>query len=227
MSISPNQQLPIILLGAGGHAKVLLSLIKALELPLLGVSAPELDSSGVDFWRGVKVLSKNDLNDMSPNTVALVNAIGRRVGDSNHRQKIFEKFKTQGYYFPALVHPWAYVDPTAILKEGAQIMAGSMIQADVCIGQNVIINTHALVDHDSVIEDHVHIAPGAVLCGNVHIAKGAFVACGASLSQGIHIGEDTVIGAGVSIVRDVASGQLVLPASLRYSNLIQTCDNEK
>ena len=222
-----NQQMPLILLGAGGHAKVLLSLIKALHLPVLGVSAPELENTGVDFWRGIKVLSNNEVKEKNPTTVALVNAVGRRVGDSNPRQKIFETFKLLGHSFPVLIHPQAYVDPTAIVNEGVQIMAGSMIQADACIGQNVIINTRAVVEHDCIIEEHVHIAPGAVLCGKVHVAKGAFVACGANLSQGIHIGEGAVIGAGVSIVRNVAREQLVLPASLRYSNLIQICGNEK
>lgn len=210
--------LPLILLGAGGHAKVLLSLIRALNLPLLGVVAPEFEGTELNEWRGVKVLSKNYLDDINPTDVSLVNAVGRRVGDNNSRERIFENFKAKGYYFPVLIHPHSYVDSSAHLKEGVQIMAGAIVQSDASIGQNVIINTRAVIEHDCTIEDHVHIAPGAVLCGNVYISKRAFVACGANLIQGIKVGEEAVIGAGASIVRDVASGQLALPAPMRYSS---------
>lgn len=230
MKLNNYQEKPLILLGAGGHAKVLLSLVRALDLPVLGVCAPELVNQGANFWRDIRVLGAgDDLNDFSPNDVALVNAVGRRVGDTNSRQRIFDAFKAKGYYFPVLVHPRACVDPDASLQEGAQIMAGAVIQADARIGNNVIINTRAAIDHDCVIEDHVHIAPGAVLCGNVHVGKRAFVASGATLIPGTKVGNDAVVGAGASIVRDVAPGQLVLPALIRRTefSLETYCGDEK
>ncbi|HHF7346232.1 TPA: acetyltransferase [Legionella feeleii] len=223
-------QRPLILLGAGGHAKVLLSLVRALDLPVLGVCAPELVNQGANFWRDIRVLGTgDDLTEFNPDEVALVNAVGRRVGDTNSRQRIFETLKAKGYYFPALVHPAACVDPDAHLQEGTQIMAGAVVQADARIGNNVIINTRASVDHDCVIEDHVHIAPGAVLCGNVYVGKRAFVASGATLIPGTKVGNDAVVGAGASIVRDVAPGQLVLPALIRRTefSLETYCGDEK
>ncbi|WP_051131931.1 PglD-related sugar-binding protein [Legionella tunisiensis] len=125
MNLTNYQQKPLILLGAGGHAKVLLSLVRALDLPVLGVCAPELVNQGANFWRDIRVLGAgDDLNDFNPNEVALVNAVGRRVGDTNSRQRIFDTFKEKGYYFPALVHPMACVDPDAHLQEGGTSHGG-------------------------------------------------------------------------------------------------------
>lgn len=204
---------PLIILGAGGHARVLLSLIQAAGLNVLGVCAPELVEQGIDSWRGVPVLNLTDDNlaAFPPEDVALVNGVGNQAG----RQALFEKFKAQGYYFPVLTHPHTCIDPTVKLGEGTQVMAGAVIQVDTCIGNNVIINTQASVDHDCIIEDHVHIAPGAVLCGHVHVKKGAFIASGASVVIGIQIGAYAIAGAGVSIVRDVEAGCIMLPASVR------------
>lgn len=219
MILSEVQIKPLILLGAGGHAKVLLSLINELSLPILGVSAPELVKEHKSTWRGLKVLGPEDkLIEFNKNDVHLVNGIGQLV-NSNNRRRLFEKFTQQGYYFPVLIHPRAYVDPTAILAEGVQVMAGAVIQADSFVGKNVIINTHVTVDHDCKIDDHIHIAAGATLCGNVYVSSDTFIATGSCIAPGINVGEGAVIGAGVSIVRDVASRQLVMPALVRQINL--------
>ena len=208
-----NLKQPLILFGAGGHAKVLLSLIQAAGFNVLGVCAPELVHQGIDCWRGLPVLNIKDdnLKAFFPNQVALVNGVGHQV----RRQQLFEQFKAQGYHFPVLIHSHAYVDPSAILNEGVQVMAGAVIQADACIGNNVIINTRASVDHDCVIGDHVHIAPGAVLCGDVHVCQGAFIGSGATVAHGIKVSERATAGAGVSVVRDLPSGCIILPASIR------------
>lgn len=212
MCLEPDMHPPLILLGAGGHAKVLLSLMQAAGLRVLGVSAPELVESGALLWRGIPVLhAADDLAEYRPVEVGLVNGVGAQQA----RRRLFDRFKARGYVFPVLVHPTAWVDPSAVLGEGVQVMAGSVIQADASLGQNVIVNTQASVDHDCVIEDHVHIAPGASVCGHVHVKTGAFIASGATVIIGIQVGEDAIAGAGASIVRDIEPGAVVLPASVR------------
>lgn len=210
------QTRPLVILGAGGHAKVLLSLIQAAGLEVLGVSAPELVEQGLENWRGVPVLTLFDdnLNAFPPENIALVNG----VGNQTVRHGLFEKFKAQGYFFPVLIHPQAWVDASVVLDEGAQVMAGAVIQADACIGKNVIINTRASVDHDCAIGDHVHIAPGAILCGHVQVKQNAFIASGATVITGICVGENAVAGAGASIVRDIAPGHVILPAPVCIRN---------
>lgn len=206
---------PLVMLGAGGHAKVLLSLVQAAGLELLGVCDPVLSSQGVDRWRGIVVLGGDEVLDaLEPASVDLINGVGQLVGGMG-RRKIFASLKEKGFHFPVLVHPTAWVDATAILQEGVQIMAGVVIQADVVIGSNSIINTLAGIDHDCCLGEDVHVAPGATLCGGVQVNDRAFIASGATVIQGLTVGQDAVVGAGAVLVRNLAARQVLLGPAAR------------
>ena len=208
MTLSDSQ--PMILLGAGGHAKVLLSLATALGCQLAGVCDPELARQGVRKWRGLPVLGGDDaLATLAPADVCLVNGIGQKIGVTT-RRRLYEQLRARGFRFPALVHPAAWVATEARLADGVQVMAGAVLQADCEIGENTIINTRASVDHDACIGAHVHVAPGATVCGGARIAAGAFIAAGATIIQGVRIGESAVVGAGVTAVRELPLGQMLL-----------------
>ncbi|MEJ5864140.1 acetyltransferase [Pseudomonas farsensis] len=205
--------MPFVLLGAGGHAKVLLALLRAIGAEVVGVCDPGLQAAS--DWRGVRVLGDDAaLDSLPPDRVALVNAIGQVVG-SPRRMEVFEHFSARGYRFPALVHPAAWVDESVVVHEGAQIMAGAVIQPDTVIGANSVINTGARVDHDCIIASHVHIAPAAVLCGGVSIAAGTFVGAGATVIQGISIGEHAVVGAGSTVIRNLPAGHVLVGSPVR------------
>lgn len=206
---------PLVLLGAGGHAKVLLSLIRAAEMEVVGVCDPTLAVRGTKEWRGIKVLGDDEaLNAINPNSVGLVNGIGHLVA-SIARRTVFERFKEKGFSFPVLVHPAAWVDQSSLLNEGVQVMAGAVIQADVTVGVNSIINTGASVDHDCYLGSHIHVAPGATICGHVCLSDLVFVAAGATIIQAINVGESAIIGAGATVVRNLGPGQTLLGASMR------------
>lgn len=206
---------PLVILGAGGHAKVLLSLIQAAGLEVLGICDPALAAQGVVQWRGMKILGGDDvLVDMDPDMVGLVNGIGQVVG-SPQRQHIFSGLKEKGFRFPALVHPAAWVDSSVVLGEGVQVMAGAVIQPDTIIGINTIINTRAGIDHDCILGAHVHVAPGATLCGSVRVEDRAFIASGATVIQGLSVGEEAVVGAGAVLVRNLFARQILLGSVAR------------
>ncbi len=195
------------MLGAGGHAKVLLALVQALDLPIKGVCDPELAKQSQKTWRGVPVLGGDDmLERMKPVEVQLINGIGQTIG-SQIRKQIYVKMRALGFSFPALIHPAAWIASEAMLAEGVQIMAGCVIQPDCTIGENTIINTRAGIDHDTRIGAHVHIAPGATLCGGVTIGDNAFIAAGATIIPEITVGESAIVGAGVALVHDLPAGQ--------------------
>lgn len=206
---------PLILLGAGGHAKVLLSLAALLGREVAGVCDPALAQQGVRQWRGLPVLGGNEaLGALSPARVDLINGIGQTVGNAG-RRRLYEELCGRGFHFPTLVHPAASVATEARLAEGVQVMAGAVLQADCEISENTIINTRAGVDHDVWIGAHAHVAPGATLCGGARIGVGAFIGAGATVIQGVSIGDAAVVGAGVAAVRDLAPGQVLLGAASR------------
>lgn len=207
--------MPLVLMGAGGHAKVLYSLINACGLSLLGVCDPGLAGAGTSHWRGVPVLGGNEvLETLDPDSVRLANGIGQVVG-KNVRQRIYEQAREKGFIFPPLVHPSVWLDESVTLFDGSQLMAGAIVQPDVKIGCNSLINTNASLDHDCQIGDHVHVAPGSVLCGGVVVATGAFIGSGATVIQGITIGERSIVGAGTVVVRDVPEMSILTGPSVR------------
>ncbi|HKW84803.1 MAG TPA: acetyltransferase [Burkholderiaceae bacterium] len=204
MKTAPNQVGTAILLGAGGHAKVVLSLARLLGWNVIGVCDPAL-TAGHDQqeWRGVPVLGSDAaLAGADAGAVALLNGVGQIPGGSA-RQKLFEEWSARHFRFPVLIHPSASVDPSASLDDGVQIMAGAVIQADARVGRNTIVNTRASIDHDGVIGAHVHIAPGATLCGSVQVGDAAYIGAGATVVQGVHLGGGAFLTAGALLTRDL------------------------
>ncbi len=200
--------LPVIILGAGGHAKVLIeALLKSGNL-IAGIVDPDPKLAGVEIL-GVPVLGGDDVvNEFPPSEIQLVNGLGS-VGLPFKRQQIFERFKGMGYKFATVVHPSAVVASDVELGEGAQVMAGAVIQPGCCIGINCIINTRASVDHDCIIGDHVHIAPGVTMSGIIKIGSDSHIGTGATLIQGISIGIGCLIAAGAVVIKDIADGAMV------------------
>lgn len=198
-----TQPKPLIMLGAGGHAKVLLALARAAGYTVSAVVAPEFAGMPCSLWQGVPVLGdESALATLEPQSVGLINGLGQMPRSALRRQ-VYQRFTCQGYVFPALVHPHAWVAPDVILDQGVQIMAGAVLQPACRIGENSVVNTGAQVDHDCVVGRDVHIAPGAVVCGGVVIGDNVFVGAGAVVIQSITIGDDTVIGAGSLIRQNV------------------------
>jgi sugar O-acyltransferase (sialic acid O-acetyltransferase NeuD family) len=200
---------PIIIIGAGGHAKVLIDALKLLGAPILGISAQ--DSAAVKSEvLGVAVICQNgELKQYPPEGIILVNGLGG-VKDTSLRREVFKRLKMLGFAFSQVIHPSAIISADAVLGEGVQVMAGAIIQAGVRIAENALINTKTSVDHDCQIGNHVHLAPGVTVCGNVKIEDSVHVGSGATIIQGIILGPHCLIGAGTLVHKNVPAGATVV-----------------
>lgn len=206
---------PSVLLGAGGHARVLVALARASGHPVLGVCDPILAADAVSRWENLEVLGDDGALDLfTPDRVTLILGVGQLAG-ATLRQRLYALWRARGYDFPALVHPAAWVAPGVMLGNGVQVMAGAVIQPGCVVGENSIVNTRASIDHDCRIGRDVHVAPGATLCGTVTIDDSAFIGAGATVIQGLRIGAHAVVGAGVTLVRDLTPTTTVLGAANR------------
>ena len=199
----------IYILGAGGHAKILLECLqKNTEIKISGFLEIDEKLIGQSIF-GVPIYEQNKkLAEFYPNSIMLANGIGS-TDLPNLRRKQFEIFKKQGYEFCSLIHPTCYYSHDVIIEEGAQLLARSTILTGTRIGYNTIVNTSASIDHDCDIGNHVHIAPGVVLSGGVKIGDNCHVGTGANIIQGIKIGENSLIAAGAVVISDVASNSRV------------------
>ncbi len=194
---------PVILLGAGGHAKVLLDALLALGVEVLGIAEKDGDNSKQKSLYDIPVIgTDSDVQRYSAENVELVNGIGS-VGPTFLREKVYQNFKNQGYKFRQVIHPNAVVSPRAKLGEGVQVMPGAVINISTVIGENSIINTRASVDHDCVIGAHVHIAPGVTVSGGVTVGDGSHIGTGATVVQGVVIGQKVFVEAGAVVMKNL------------------------
>ena len=195
---------PIIMIGNGGHASVLVETLIAQQRELKGYTAPQAENN---FFELSYLGTDDVIMTYPPAEVNLVLGLGT-IGISTLRRSIFEHFIARGYTFANVIHPTAILASSVRMGQGIQIMAGTIIQTNGSIADNTIINTGAVVDHDSVIGGHVHIAPGSTLSGGVTIGNGCHIGTGVSVIQGITIGEETLIGAGAVVVKNIGDRKI-------------------
>lgn len=198
----------VIVLGAGGHAKVLIDGLRRAGHAVAGVCAPELAPGDAGPLGVPAIGGEAELARLDRSQHLLANGLGS-VGKTDLRREVFERWNAAGWRFATLVHPSATVGEACQLAEGVQIMAGAVLQCAVQVGKNTIINTSASIDHDCRIGEHVHIAPGVVLSGNVTVGSRSHLGTGAVVIQGVSIGEDALVGAGAVVTRAIAAGQHV------------------
>jgi UDP-perosamine 4-acetyltransferase len=203
---------PVILIGGGGHAKVVASTLLELKIPILGFTDPEASRSTLfDIPR----LGDDQAILRHPaDEIWLAQGLGS-IRPSAHRAEVFERFKSLGYSFITLIHPAAIVAMDVEIGEGSVIFAGAVVQAGTRIAANTILNTRCSVDHDCVIGSHVHISPGATLSADIHAEAGCHIGVGSTCIQGIRIGENALVGAGSVVLRNVPPGRHVFGVPAR------------
>lgn len=198
----------IAIIGAGGHGKVAADTAEAAgytEIVFLDQKYGERSRNGHWPIIGLPELSKD-------RTCFLA------IGNNSTRERLCKEldFAT----LPSLVHPTAIVSRYAKLERGVLLVAGSVINVDVFIGECSIINTSATVDHDCTIGAFVHISPGANIAGGVSVGDRSWIGAGAVVKENIKIGADALVGAGAVVINDVPDGSTVVgnPAKQRIGS---------
>lgn len=207
-SVSP---VALVLLGAGGHGRVLLDALRAAGAELRGLLDPA--HRGGTLIEGVPVLGDDGwLEECEPQL--LVNGVGANPS-TVRRRAVFERWRGRGHRFASVVHPAAVVAESARLGEGVQVLARAVVQPGASLAENVVINTGAILEHDVEVAASAFVAPGAIVCGGVRLGEGAFVGAGAVIVPGVVVGAGAVLAAGATVVRDVAAGACVMGAPAR------------
>ncbi len=199
----------IIIYGGGGHGKSLIDLIRVASLyPILGIVDDGLPPGSL--VNGIKVLGGSGILDllMTHGVHQAANAVGG-IGNIASRINVFEALRKAGFSCPSLVHPAAFIEPSAVLAEGAQVFPHGYVGSEATIGYGVIVNTGAIVSHDCLVGDYVNLSPGAILAGEVTVGKATLVGMGVTVNLRVKIGEQARIGNGATVKQDVPDGGIV------------------
>lgn len=190
---------PLLVLGAGGHAKVVIDAALRAGRTVVGILDDDPNKQGRSFV-GVSVVgSMNDLHAFAAEAAEFVVA----VGDNDLRKRLHMRSIEARLSPSSVVHPLACVAESAVIGSGSVLFAGAIVNPDARIGRGVIVNTGASIDHDCVVEDWVHIAPGVAICGAVRIGEGTLVGVGARVLPGVSIGRGCLVAAGAVVCCDL------------------------
>jgi acetyltransferase-like isoleucine patch superfamily enzyme len=197
----------LLILGAGGHAKVVAetALATGFFSRIAFLDDRSHASNTIPKLLGWPVLGPLS-QALEPAIRSSFSAAFVAFGKASSRLSWLEKLNSMGYKLPWIVHPTACVSPSAQIGSGTVVLAHSVIQAQALIGSGVILNTRCSVDHDSQLSAGVHICPGASLAGEVKVGMRSWIGIGSSVIQQIRIGADVTVGAGAAVVRDLPDG---------------------
>ncbi|EOP47804.1 sialic acid O-acetyltransferase NeuD family sugar O-acyltransferase [Bacillus cereus VDM053] len=187
----------LLIIGASGHGKVIADI--ALKMNKWQSIAFLDDNESVESSMGIEII------DNSASILKYVDDYDLFVGIGNNaiREKIQRQLEVVEASIPVVIHPSAIIGEQVYLGAGTVVMAGAVINCCTKVGKGCIINTASTIDHDNVIEDYVHISPGAHLAGTVKVGRGTWLGVGSIVSNNINITSECKIGAGAVVIGDI------------------------
>ncbi len=179
-------KLEILLIGGGGHCKSVIDVIEQEDKYQIAGIVDKKELIGTNVL-GYKVIACDDnLENLFEKYKYAIVTVGQ-IKSSAVRVKLFNRLKEIGYKLPVVISPLAYVSKHSSIGIGTIIMHNVLLNAGVKIGKNCIINTKALVEHDSIIEDNCHVSTASVINGGVTLKENTFFGSNATSKEYVEI----------------------------------------
>lgn len=207
---------PVVLLGAGGHAREILDLLEDLRGIEVARRTVSLFVESGHASEGALGLVRDRGYRVSADLVPADGGFVTAVGDPALRRRLVWMAQDRGLHAVSVVSPRARVpEATAGAAEGLVVLADTYVSTNVRVGRHCHVNQACRISHDVVLGDYVTVSPGCLLTGNVRIGSSVLLGAGAILIPGVSVGDGAVVGAGSVVIRDVPAGTTVVgnPAS--------------
>lgn len=206
---APLDKEGLVIYGGGGHGKSVIELVRAMGgFRIVGVLDDGMPAGGeilnVPVLGGAEKLAELAAQGIRQ----AINAVGG-IGNVGARIAVFDTLAAAGFTCPTVVHPSAYIEPSAQLAEGVQVFPQAYIGPEANIGFGCIVNTGVIVSHDCQLGQIVNLAPQATLAGNVQLGAYTLIGMGVTLNLNVVTGERVQIGNGATVKSDVPANGIV------------------
>ena len=192
----------LLIWGASGHALVVADIIRLQGIyKTVGFLDSVTPQRQDENFCGVPILGGEEQLDACKEKG--IDYIIFGFGDCQARLKLSKIACKKGFSLATAIHPSATIAADATIAPGTVIAAGAVVNSEAKIGQNVIVNTCASVDHECALAEGVHICPGVRLAGRVKVGRAAWIGIGATVIDRVRIGINTIIGAGAVVINDI------------------------
>jgi len=193
----------IVVIGGGGHAKALISLLKKLGWEILGYT----DAQDRGPILGIPYVGDDSMLPGILRTHQYCSAvIGLgKIDACSARVRLQREIRALGFDSPVVVSPRAVVNEEVELGAGTAVFDGAVVNSGAVTGGLCILNTNSTVEHDCRLGDNVHIAPGATVCGMAVVGNDCMIGAGSTVVQYATVCPGSLIGAGSTVVADIDS----------------------
>lgn len=194
-----------ILIGAGGHSKVICDALLLEGELVKGFFDDNEDNRKTDK---IEYFGKiTDILNCSNEFIAEHRFI-ISIGNNTVRKQIVALLEPKRLNYGTVIHPSAIIASDVNIGEGSVILANVVVNSATSIGNHAILNTSSSIDHDNVIDDFVHISPGVHTAGGVEIGEGTHIGIGSNILPMKKIGYWCIIGGGTLVNKDINSNLL-------------------
>lgn len=198
----------LIIIGAGGHGKVIAD--NALKNGYKNICFLDDNTTGDVMGFPIIGTSSKIVSLDDGNTDFIIG-----IGNNAVRKEIAEKNQVN---WVSIVHPSAQIAFNVKIGKGTVVMANAVINVCTAVGEHCIINTSAVVEHDNVVEDYVHISPKASLGGSVHIGANTHIGIGTTVKNNVDICDGCVIGAGAVVLKNIIDSGIYIGVPARIKS---------
>jgi sugar O-acyltransferase (sialic acid O-acetyltransferase NeuD family) len=170
----------LLILGAGGYGRT------AAEAALMTQEWELVEFLDDSYAEGIAAEVVGNLNQIEA-LVADYDGVLCAIGNNKVRAFALKRLMSFGVTPATVIHPRAYVSPSASIGAGTTVMAGAVIGPNARVGQGCILNANATADHDSVMHDYAHLGVGVAIAGSAVLEEGAWLQVGRSAGYGVRV----------------------------------------
>ena len=185
----------VVVIGAGGHAKVVADIIRKNGDIVLGFLDDHKGKNQKSFF-GAEILGTiSEYENYISDALFII-----AIGNNSFRKHLSGSMNCKWY---TAIHPSAIIGDGAVIGEGSFVSAGAVINADAVVGNHVIVNTRAVIEHDCVVGNYAHLSPGSIMCGGSSVGELTLIGAGSILTNGVKIDEEMRMEAGITITTSI------------------------